>query len=112
MATVPREHQWQTRLVPPQTHGKRGCKKKVLTKNASSTAQSQKTMKKKKNTGCALEVRDALTISEENDVVPMRPCVVGRKTLLTRVLWSALDDTWVCDLMPRRPREMVTLWLC
>ena len=65
-----------------------------------------------KHTGCAPEVRDALTISEENDVVPMRQCVVGRKTLLTRVLWSALDDTSVCDLTPRRPREMVTLWLC
>ena len=57
-------------------------------------------------------MRDALTISEENDVVPMRLCVAGGKTLLARVLWSALDDTWVCDLMPRRPREMVTLWLC
>ena len=44
--------------------------------------------------------------------MPMRPCVVGSKTLLTRVLWSALDDTSVCDLTPRRPREMVTLWLC
>ena len=62
----------------------------------------------KNNTGCALELRDALTIIEENDVVPMRLCVVGRKTLLTRVLWSALDDTWVCDMTPRRRREMVT----
>ena len=64
-----------------------------------------------KITGCALEVRDSLTTSEENDVVPKRQCVVGRKTL-TRVLWSALDDTWVCDMTPRRPREMVTRWLC
>ena len=80
----------------------------VLTKNASSTAQSQKTMQKN-NTGCAPEVRDALTIREENDVVPMRLCFVGRNTLLTRVLWSALDDTSVCDMTPRHPREMVAL---
>ena len=37
------------------------------------------------------------------------PCV---HALLTRVLWSALDDTWVCDTTPRRPREMVNLWQC
>ena len=92
-----------------ETHGRHNGKNLVLTK------KGQLVHKKncgKKNTSCALEVRDALTISEENDVVPMRPCVVGRKTLLARVLWSALDDTSVCDLTPRCPRETVTLWLC
>ena len=60
-----------------ETHGKRGCKKMVLTKNASSVTKNYA----KNSTGCAPEVRDALTISEENDVVPMRPCVVDKSAL-------------------------------
>ena len=108
VATVPRETtQWQTRFVPPETHGKRGCKNLVLTKNASSVTKNCK----KQHRLCSRGARCADNQRGER-CCAQRPCVAGRNTLLTRVLWSELDDTSLCDLRPRRPREMVTLWLC